>query len=304
MVEVMSVLHKAYRDATALGIYGPIRAVYTGARFLWYDLTTRPNETAIYVLGNHKSGTTAVAWLLAHAIGERYSHDMIHERKALRYRVSRAEQRSFRDMAFAYPGSFSAGVIKDPSFTFRFDEIRKAFPRASFVFVIRDPRDNCRSILNRMGLPGDDGGPDSKPLDYLRSRAPAWAWILDPGEMAPPDSTYIEILAWRWRRAVEACIGDGRAPEILRYEDFLADKEQAIANLAERLGRPHCRDIRPYLERAFQPPGDRSKGWRDFFGLENLARIEDICKPWLGWFGYPPPGSQDHAGCAGASPGG
>ena len=45
-------------------------------------------------------------------------------------------------------------------------------------------------------------------------------------------------------------------------------------------------DVQDELDRPFQPAGDRSVTWIDFFGPQNLARIESICGEEMRALGY------------------
>lgn len=80
----------------------------------------RPQK--VFVLGNQKSGSTAIAALLAECIGEAYFSDVLHTHKLqlkdlLEGRTSIAELR--RD----HPESFEAMVVKDNDFTFLYPSL-------------------------------------------------------------------------------------------------------------------------------------------------------------------------------------
>jgi len=74
---------------------------------------------------------------------------------------------------------------------------------------------------------------------------------------------------------------------LLKYETFLQDKIQAIRDLASRLGLPVKRDIRPYLNRQYQPKGNYETDWLSFYGPENLSLIETLCRGKMLQYGYP-----------------
>lgn len=112
------------------------------------------NDRPIFVVGNQKSGTTAVGALLAECGGVSFNNDPLHGRK------EKLKDFITGDLEFARfvkksRSAFRRAVIKDPEFTFLYSQIASVFPAAQFVFVIRDPRDNIRSVLNRLQIPGD-----------------------------------------------------------------------------------------------------------------------------------------------------
>ena len=74
--------------------------------------------------------------------------------------------------------------------------------------------------------------------------------------------------------------------EMIRYEDFLENKKQSIENLAAKLALRVQFDISDKVNVQYQPKGDRSVTWLDFFGKENLARLEKRCKNMMEHFGY------------------
>jgi hypothetical protein len=148
---------------------------------------------------------------------------------------------------------------------------------------MRDPRDNIRSILNRLGLPGDL--PDLDPAHYRRMR-PLWEAILKSPWLPVEGETYIERLASRWSLGAGVYLDNRSGMELIRYEDFVAHKLGAITGLAERLGVDQAGRIDDKLETRYQPPGDRDVGWLEFFGRSNLSAIERICAAEAEQLGY------------------
>ena len=245
-----------------------------GARLA--SLAARPRRDPIVVLGHHKAGTTAVAALLAEHLGEDVTLDM----PAL---IDRAAETGWReDFATRYAWYFRRGVIKDPWLTPHYERLRVALPGARFVLVVRDPRANLRSVLDRLALPGDCAG-NPAGLDRLPT---GWRALLSGA--VEGQTHYIEGLAERWQAAATA---DAAGDQLicLRYEDFNRDKEGTIAALAERLGRPGAIDISVSVDRAYQPAGrSRDVDWHAFYGSDNLQRLERICRAGMHRFGYPP----------------
>ena len=98
-------------------------------------------------------------------------------------------------------------------------ELRAHFPGAAFVMVIRDPRDNIRSILNRLKIPGDlqDLGPEHRG-EITR----AWELIVDGRWLGLRGDNYIEMLAERWNYITDSYLENEDDIRLVKYEDFVA----------------------------------------------------------------------------------
>lgn len=175
-----------------------------------------------------------------------------------------------------FPWYFSKQIVKEPCLTFMFSEAREAFPHHRHVNVVRDPRDNIRSILNRIDIPGDL---ERTPADILTRVPVGWNTVVDPlWNRCVTDSHYIDVQAHRWNEAVACQQESATPPLVIRYEDFNHDKIAAIDDLARQCGLEPKHDISRLLDRQFQPQGDREVTWEEFFGKTNLDRIETICR--------------------------
>lgn len=243
------------------------------------------NRESLIFLGKGKSGTTAIAALFAEATGKTVSLDIPALfvdgiRPILLGRSSLASVIERERLAFSHD------IIKQPTLTWFFDELRDYFPAAKFVMIIRDPRDNIRSVLNRMAVPGDLG--DLSP-ETIRNIHGGWRWHFDePWLLGLTGKNYIELSANRWNLAADVYREHCDDMLLVRYEDFMEDKVGSIAKLARQLGLPVVNDIAANAERQYQPQGkDRGKSWGQFFGAQNLTTIERICGTRMAEFGYP-----------------
>lgn len=257
---------------------------YRRAAHALRNLGSVPQTAPIFVLGNQRSGTSAIAALLGRACGLSVSVDMLMEvSRPTIQRMSRGEL-SFDDYVRAHRFEFSHDVVKEPSLTFFHRELALRFPESRFVFIVRDPRDNVRSQLDAMEIPGDLAKLDER---YTRNLYPGWDLVLD-GRWIGIDGGehYVDRLAARWARCAEICLELGAAVSRCRYEDFLADKTGELARLADALGQPVVADVSAEVDVQYQTRGDASVAWREFFGAENLARIERICAEGMRAFGY------------------
>ncbi|MFW5947284.1 MAG: sulfotransferase family protein [Gemmatimonadota bacterium] len=234
-----------------------------------------PNEDAIIVLGNPKTGTTAIAALLAEYGDLSVTLDLWPRlRRPEDLAAVHSGRMPFRQFVRRFRADFARDVVKDNHLTFLYPHLAQRFPGARFVMVMRDPRDTIRSILNRLELPGDldDLGPE-----HYRRMRPLWEAIIKSPWLDVGAGSYVERLAGRWALAARVYLEHTEEMTLVRFEDFLADRAGAIARLAERLGVEKAGRIEDRLDTPYQPRGDRGVRWRTFFGPTNLAAIESRC---------------------------
>jgi hypothetical protein len=170
--------------------------------------------------------------------------------------------------------SFSRDIVKEANLTIFYDELITHFPQSRFVFIVRDPRDNIRSQLNLMGIPGDFTQLSSK---HLKNLPRGWDIIIDGRWLGLKGENYIEMLAARWNFMADVYLKHIDNLILIRYEEFMRDKCGEIAHLACDLGLTPINDISNKVDFQFQPRGNRPVRWESFFGADNLGRIEHIC---------------------------
>ena len=187
---------------------------------------------------------------------------------------------------------FAYDIVKEPGLTFVFDSLLECFPHARFLFILRDPRENIRSILNRLNVPGDLEDMKSEHWDGLPTTL--WRIIMEGDLFGGPGRNYIETLAKRWNLAIQTYLRNAERIRLVRYEDFVADKAACITQLANHFGFEVVHDITDRVDVQYQPKGDHTITWHDFFGPDNLRRIECLCQEGMRQFGYLPGGIQSH----------
>ena len=151
----------------------------------------------------------------------------------------------------------------------------------------------CRTVYPGSSVSG------SAPASSSCAASSKWPLVtatrsgLEPGRIDRPPpripgENYIESLAHRWRvcQQIHATYADEMI--LIRYEDFVADKLGSLRELAAKLSSPEVQDVVALLDVPFQPRGDRSTNWNDFFGETNLRKIESICKDGMAAMGYAP----------------
>jgi hypothetical protein len=236
------------------------------------------------VLGNQKAGTTAIAALLARRAGVSATLDFRYLSPAA-LRAAHAGPDGVRSLTSRHRLDFSRAVVKEPHLSLLHPGLAAAFPEARFVMIVRDPRDNVRSVLDRLGLPGHR---DRLEPGWDRDVNGLWRLVVDGRWAGIEGETYVESLAARWARIADVYLGAPDRFALVRYEDFVRDKEGAVTDLAVQLGLPLRNDIADAVDAQYQPRGNRSVGWDEFFGPANLARIEAVCGDRLGALGYAP----------------
>ena len=233
------------------------------------------NESPVFVVGNQKSGTTAIAALLAEHAGLSSQLDFGYS-AGRRFPDLYDGSLALEDFIREHSLEFSHDLIKAPSLTFLLPKLRDRFPRSRWVMIVRDPRDNIRSILDRLKMPGDC--PTVDLAQYAEVRR-GWKNVIWNAGLDLPGGTYIERLAHRWRYAAMLYQRYAAGTRLVRYEDFCERKEETIASLAQRLGLPGRNDIADKVDEQYQPRGsNREASWEEFFGAANLDRIESICR--------------------------
>lgn len=246
--------------------------------------TVEVNEHPIFMLGNQKSGTSAIAALLADLTGVSVTIDIPGICEPVQPRLHN-NKLSFAKFVAANKYDFSKDIIKEPSLTFLYNELMPHFPEGKVVFIIRHPVDNIRSILNRLNLPGDLDQLGKKELKKLRSAPYDWTRVVDGRWLGIECHNYIEQLAERWNLAADIYLKHSENMVLMRYEDFRADKIGELSLLAEKLGLEPTHDIEDKVNIQYQPAG-KNVDKIDFFGEDNLARIENICAERMKSFSY------------------
>lgn len=247
----------------------------------------------IIILGNQKSGTTAIASLLADYGNMAKTLD-IPELWACEQGLH-AGTISFRSFVESHPERFSTQVVKEPCLTFLFEQCFGVYPLSPYIFIIRHPVDNIRSILDRLKIPCDR---DSVNLsDYEMNET--WSYVMNGKLLNIGHEHYIARLAMRWVAASEVFLKHKDKMLLVRYEDFIENKFACIQRIAEKMGIQEAGNIQPLLNIQYQPRGDnREAALAGLFGERNLRIIYDVCHRQMEQFQYGLLGtSRHHVGC-------
>jgi hypothetical protein len=242
------------------------------------------HEAPIFVLGNQKSGTTAIALLLADASGKSVTIDLYKEIFNPEFQTLPQNLDGFGTFIKKNRVDFSRAIIKEPNLTLFYPQLQRRFPKSRFVFIVRQPHDNIRSILDNLNLRGD--------LDYAVDElspnvTKAWRYVLDNRWCMATDAHYISSLCARWNYMVDVFLENQSLFKLVRYEDFKADKKDMIHQLARRLGLTIVNDISDLVSRQYQSRGaNRGIDVGAFFGAHNFQMITAQCGNRMKHLGY------------------
>ena len=241
------------------------------------SIFAREHLNPVFILGNQKSGTSAITALLGYLTNTSVSVDLTFEylsSENIYSQVYRGEKK-FSELVKQNRYDFSSKIIKEANLTGFYPELCNHFPASKFVFVVRNPKDNIRSILNRLNLPGDlqDLTQNQKGKIPL-----GWSPVFDSKWLKISGNTYIEILAERWNHFSDIYFQNQQNIILVKYEDFLINKVGEIQRLGNALALETKNDISDKIDVQYQPKGQRSVRLDAFFGLDNLSKIDEICK--------------------------
>lgn len=255
------------------------KLLFIGANYL-----SRANKRPVFILGNQKSGTSVIASLLSMCTGMSVSVDLRREVGKQYYLNIANKKVPFKKLIARNRQDFSREIIKEPNLTLFYSDLRRSFPDAKYIMVIRDPRDNIRSILNRVAVPGnlealDKGKKYNIDSGFEMVLGPHWPCI----KTMPH---YIEQLAERWNYFYDIYTKNSDNIILVRYEDFNKHKEKTIIELAKALDIEPIHSIKDKVDWQFQSRGNREITWEEFFGYKNLSKIENLCSSRMKQTGY------------------
>lgn len=240
---------------------------------IWYDF----DERRIFVMGNQKSGTSVIASLLALRLGEQPPRDIPffwgdYQRPSNNNKIN-LEKAITQNVDY-----FSTKVVKEPCLTPITREIQVLFKNAQFVFIVRHPADNIRSIADRLNLNSPEilhSPPDRKKIPE------SWWNYLYLDDTNPPGKCVLSRLIARWNEAASVAIDNETLGSLLRYEDFCKDKITSIDKVLSIIGESANTDITEHLEKQYQPKGKGIPLHRD-----TQIKISEMCSKAIEHFNY------------------
>lgn len=274
----------------------------------------------VFVIGCSRSGTTVTFETIA-ASGQFLHFDYeipqfwnsLHgpltngwESEAADARDARPEHRD-RALAHFY-ARLGAGPVLDKTCinTLRVGYLHALFPRAKFVFIQRDGRDNISSMIDGWRLGRSDGafgleqffGPSPVPVAINGGEFREWHFFLPPDWRDYNRASIEEVCAYQWltanRRALDASRTIPRQQWIgLRYEDIFERPVEMFREAFERLEVPFDAHMEKRCASLAERPTSIVKGapmkqkWREH-NPEAVERILPMIAPLMREMGYDP----------------
>ena len=202
-----------------------------------------PDERIIFVVGSPRSGTT----FLATAIGSLPGFVDLGEVAPLKAAIPELSALAPEDAAprvrrvlavsrrLGFVGNLRA-VEQTPETAFVVAAVRRAFPRAQIVHIVRDGRDVVCSLLERGWLSaGRSGEEDDARRPY---GAEPRFWVEPERAEEFSRATEARRAAWAWRRYVTAARAAGPGALEVRYERMTAEPAAVAHELAGFLDAP------------------------------------------------------------------
>ena len=242
-----------------------------------------PKAVKVVVSGMPKSGTTAILKLLGDATGMKTCNDpFFHlDKRQVTFRQSLFEgDVQLSELVREYPDIFDGAIIKDPNFPLLQHQLRSTFINARVVHLVRNPFDNIRSILDRLGM---DGSGDDKQIEQRQLRG-TWRNVLEGQYPTIVGENHIERLANRWLVSVNQIPQQGM---VVLYEAFRQNKQVYIEDIAIKLHLPVTNNIADKVNVQFQPGGRKKHlSAEEFFTESAYNTIKDITAGARSRFGY------------------
>lgn len=186
----------------------------------------------------------------------------------------------------------------------RVSYLHELFPRAKFVFIHRDGRDNISSMMDGWRHGRSDGrfelaqffGEFPEPVWIEDGQFREWAFFIPPGWRDYNRAGLAEVCAFQWISANRLALdAKARVPPAqwieLRYEDIFEHPVEMFRAAFERLGVPftadikaRCADLQPTSIVKGRP---RQHKWREH-NPEAIESILPMIRPMMLQLGYDP----------------
>jgi hypothetical protein len=258
----------------------PRRGASFGERF------GRLDDRFVFVVGSPRSGTT----FLAGAIGSLPGFLDLGEVAPVKAGIEglaalgpeEAARRLRRILAVVRRTSLVGSVRpveQTPELAFLVPALRRAYPDARIVHIVRDGRDVVCSLLEKPWLRSEERHVDDAGVPY---GSYARFWVEPERREEFETATDARRAAWVWRSYVSAARSAGVPVTELRYEELAADPAAVAARLASELGAPEA-ELADALSRVH---GSSVGRYRTDLTDDQLAEVEDEAGALLRELGY------------------
>lgn len=236
--------------------------------------TAKPNKKAVWIFGMQKAGTSAIAGLLAYRAGKTVTIDTPFLWQPYLNQIKEGKL-DFKKHIHKNALPFSKDIIKEPAASLLIENVENYFELDNYIFIVRNPFDLIRSILNRLNLSGSEHSLNIKTVHKN------WRYMFEDGE------NYVQKLAEIYRDiySQEKYINNANCI-LVKYEDFNRDKDIFINQLCDQLDFPKINSIEHLKNKSFQPKGNPVKDYQAFYGDKNYNIIYNITSPLFKILGY------------------
>jgi hypothetical protein len=265
---------------------GAVARVLARAHRHWGEDVDAVAERPVFVLGAPRSGTTFVAGSIGRVPGLVDLGELQPWKAAIPRLVSSPTEEAARELRAMLEGIRRYGLVRHlraieqtPETAFLLDAVVRAYPQASIVHLVRDPRDVAASLLQKGWLRAGRHGHDDAGAPYGR-HARFWVEAERASEFDRADEA--RRAGWAWRRYVTAARAAPSVTLEVRYEELAADPAMASEPLAAHLGADPV-----ILGRALSRMHAESVGrWRRNLAPEQVAEVESEAAELMEELGY------------------
>lgn len=198
------------------------------------------SERPVFVLGSPRSGTSFVASSIGSVPGFADLGELGPWKAAIPELVTADEELAARELRRTMERVRRFGLVRgvraveqSPETAFVLPAALRAYPQASVVHMVRDPRDVAASLLQkgwlRAGRPGRDD------VGEAYGHHPRF-WVEPERREEFDGASEARRAAWAWRRYVTAARTAPASTVEVRYEALASDPETASEPLAAHIG--------------------------------------------------------------------
>jgi hypothetical protein len=266
-------------------------------------------DRPIFIIGAPRSGTSMLYAILressklanwpgeAHEVWEADFHPALRNWSSNALEAADAagpEGERIRRSFYLVAGSRRRLIDKTPRNALRVPFVDALFPDASYVFLVRDGRDNINSLINAWRTPRYRTYRLPEPHSIPGVDPVWWKFVLYPGWHDDARGPLEVVAAKQWKEsndgALQGLAHVGERSITVRYEDFVDDPERNTADILERLGLPYESTVREKAKAArtkpvnVVTPPERGKWKRE--NPAEIAAIEGLIAPTMNALGY------------------
>jgi len=294
------------------------RALKLGLRGQWWDLSKPKLPDPVFIVGCSRSGTTVTYETLA-ASGAflTFGYEIPQFWNSLYGPLNNGWESEAAGEEHACPGHRDAafryffqhlgkGLVLDKTCinVLRVPYLYRLFPKAKFIYIHRDGRDNISSMMDGWRKGRIDGGfgleqffgPFPEPVAINNGEFSEWHFFLPPGWRDYNRASLEEVCAYQWisanRLALDALEQIPSHQWIrVRYEDVRDDPVPTFERIFEHLGIDFTPSMRTYCASLGQRPTSIVTGppekekWRKN-NPDAIERILDRIRPMMQELGY------------------